>query len=146
MIKQVKIPASIFLAFLKNRIDISLVKSFKDIETMFGTDDIEINCSGGKDTKFEKELIKHLETKLLGLHNEEMDWRKAYQRKYNRLQREKMGWTQQIGKIIFISDILREFFNKPEVPDQVWKERKWKFSKDGNKIVRDYGKKKKTKT
>jgi len=43
MRKTIKIPAGLFLTLLRNRVDFSLVKSFKDIETMFGTDDIEIN-------------------------------------------------------------------------------------------------------
>jgi len=92
-----------------------------------------------------KELIKYCETKLWNLHKEEQHWRKDNQKELKRLQRKSFGWTQQIGKMIFISAILREFFDRPKVPNKVWKERRWKLDKKGNHIIEDYGKRKKTK-
>ncbi len=96
------------------------------------------------DDKKEKEFIEFCKTKLWGLHTEEVQWQKKYKKELDEFRAKQAEiiktkedkwaleqihiWTQQLGKIIFISAILKEFFDSPEIPDKVWKERKVKPS------------------
>lgn len=83
-----------------------------------------------------------LEEKLWNLHIEETQWKDRNKKELKRkninkdLTQQANSWTQQLGKIIFISGILETFWGKNKIKNKVWKERKWKLSKNGNKIIK----------
>ena len=82
-------------------------------------------------TKNKKQILK-VNKKILSLTEQDQ---KTYQ--------ELWGWNQQVGKMIFISGILKEFYGGSKVKDRVWKKRGWVFSKDEKGT--DYVKTKKSK-
>ncbi len=90
------------------------------------------------------ELVEFLEEKLWNLHNEEKEFReknyplaiKEYLDYCNRyvpseeakkeledVQKQVKKWTQQRGKITFISYLLAERLKRPEIPNKVREER-----------------------
>ncbi len=88
------------------------------------------------------------EEKLWNLHKEETEWQKENKKEIEKIKKPKRTkreqelidgihkWNQQVGKIIFISGVLKEFYGDNTLVDAVWDERGWELSEDGNKIIK----------
>jgi len=82
-------------------------------------------------------LKKWLEAKLWNLHIEEKRFQDSKKKSKDDVD-DVYKWTQQLGKIIFISGTLNMFFEtfgrENKISKKVWKERGWKL-KNGKIII-----------